>query len=50
MANAEKAEELEDKIRRCPRPALGEPGAAALFARPQHLEDEEDLVWFGAQP
>jgi 2-methylcitrate dehydratase PrpD len=41
--------ELEDKFLRLTRRALGEPGAAALFARLQRLEDEENLQWLGAQ-
>ena len=42
--------ELEDKILRLTRRALGEPGAAALYERLQRLEDEENLNWLGAQP
>jgi hypothetical protein len=42
--------ELDDKFLRLTRQALGEPGASALFERLQHLEDETDLSWLGAQP
>ncbi len=40
--------ELADKFRRLTRSALGEPAAAALYKRLQHLEDENDLNWLGA--
>jgi 2-methylcitrate dehydratase PrpD len=42
------AGELEDKFTRLTRGALGEPGAARLFARLQRLEDEASLDWLGA--
>ena len=42
--------ELGDKFERLTRNALGEPGASALFARLQRLEEEENLAWLGAQP
>jgi hypothetical protein len=42
--------ELEDKFQRLTRRALGEPGAAALFARLQQLEGEKNLDWLGAPP
>jgi 2-methylcitrate dehydratase PrpD len=42
--------ELDDKFLRLTRRALGEPGAAALYERLQHLEDEENLLWLAAQP
>jgi 2-methylcitrate dehydratase PrpD len=42
--------ELEDKFQRLTRGALGEPGALALFERLQRLEDEDNLLWLGAQP
>jgi 2-methylcitrate dehydratase PrpD len=42
--------ELDDKFLRLTRGALGEPRARALFERLQQLEDEENLVWLGAQP
>ena len=40
--------ELADKFQRLTRGALGEPAAAALYERLQHLEDENDLNWLGA--
>jgi 2-methylcitrate dehydratase PrpD len=39
--------ELEDKFTRLTRGVLGD-GAAALYRRLQHLEDESDLAWLGA--
>jgi 2-methylcitrate dehydratase PrpD len=42
--------ELEDKFLRLTRPALGEPGARALFKRLQRLEGEAGLGWLVAQP
>jgi 2-methylcitrate dehydratase PrpD len=42
------AGELEDKFTRLTRGALGEAGAARLFARLQRLEDEASLDWLGA--
>jgi 2-methylcitrate dehydratase PrpD len=40
--------ELPDKFTRLCRGALGESGAARLFARLQRLEDEPSLDWLGA--
>ena len=40
--------ELPDKFTRLCRGALGESGAARLFARLQGLEDEANLDWLGA--
>jgi 2-methylcitrate dehydratase PrpD len=42
------ATDLSDKFVRLTRAALGERGAAALFERLQHLEDETTLDWLGA--
>ncbi len=39
--------ELPDKFTRLTRGALGESGAARLFARLQKLEDETSLDWLG---
>lgn len=39
--------ELADKFTRLTRGALGESGAASLFARLQRLEDESSLDWLG---
>src|SRR5207248_1575934 len=39
--------ELPDKFTRLTRGALGESGAARLFARLQKLEDETNLDWLG---
>jgi len=39
--------ELADKFTRLTRGRLGEAGAARLFARLQHLEDEAGLDWLG---
>jgi len=41
--------ELPDKFTRLCRGALGEAGAARLFARLQRLEDEPSLDWLGQQ-
>jgi 2-methylcitrate dehydratase PrpD len=41
--------ELEDKFLRLTRGVLGKPTASALFERLQHLEDEADLGWLGAE-
>ena len=41
--------ELPDKFTRLCRGALGEAGAARLFARLQKLEDEASLDWLGQQ-
>jgi 2-methylcitrate dehydratase PrpD len=43
------AGELQDKFTRLTRGALGEAGAARLFARLQRLEDEASLDWLGAK-
>jgi 2-methylcitrate dehydratase PrpD len=42
------AGELEDKFTRLTRGALGEAGAARLFARLQRLESEVSLNWLGS--
>ena len=42
------AGELQDKFTRLTRGALGEAGAARLFARLQRLEHEANLDWLGA--
>jgi hypothetical protein len=39
--------ELPDKFTRLTRGALGEAGAARLYARLQKLEDEASLDWLG---
>ena len=39
--------ELPDKFTRLCRGALGESGAARLFARLQRLEEEASLDWLG---
>jgi 2-methylcitrate dehydratase PrpD len=41
--------ELDDKFLRLTRGPLGEPRARALFERLQRIEDEENLIWLGAQ-
>jgi hypothetical protein len=41
------AGELPDKFTRLTRGALGEAGAARLFARLQKLEEETSLDWLG---